>query len=321
VGQAIERAAVGKMDLFFNELSIKEGPNQETGRKWMVGLIAVYQKASSMGFKELKTTNVFLTFPIAPAYKLNDWLYDQTVDRDSRLLVKIKVSKSPFIEELLENKDNENHLLYEFKYKNQKATGLGAAYLFESLAVSFANSSEWDKPSVELLVTQIPEEDRMEESIENVNHASKPAHLDLLTQWINKRRRANISNGKLLWLKRKEYFPHLVFCKNIENQISYFSGGELEFYQITKRLFESEDFCSTWAADVFTPGNIPSKITQESESRLSKFKDELTVICPDGETRLFSWHSRYTPGAGRIHFAPDNSKKLVYIGYIGTKIQ
>jgi len=311
------------MGLFFNELSIKEGPNQETGRKWMEGLVAVFQKASAMDFKELKTTNAFLTFPLAPAYKLNDWLYDQTVDRDSRLLVKTKVSKSPFIEELLERKDNENHLLYEFKYKNQKAIGLGAAYLFDSLAVSFSNSSDWDKPLVELWVTQISEEDRMMESIENVNHASKPEHLNLLTQWINQRKRANISNGKLLWLKRKEYFPHLIFCNNIENQISSFSGGELEFYAIVKRLFELEDSCSTWTAGVFAPGNIsfPSKITQESETRLSKFRDELTIVCPDGETRLFSWHSRYTPGAGRIHFAPDNSKKLVYIGYIGTKIQ
>lgn len=309
------------MDLFFNELSVKEGPDKETGRRWMKDLIEVYKKASPMGFKELKTTGGFRTFQLAPGYSLNDWLYDQSIDRESRILVMTKASKSPFIEQLVEQKDNENHLLHEFKYKDQKAAGLGAAYLLESLAVSFANSSEWDNPSVELLVTQISEEGQLTESNECVNHASNPVHLDLLTQWINKRKRANISNGKLLWLKRNEYFPHLKFCARVENQISAFSGSELEFYQITKHLFELEDFCSTWTTDVFRPGDIPSKITQESDSRVSKFKKELTIICPDGESRLFSWHSRFTPGAGRIHFFPDNSKRRVYIGYIGSKIQ
>ncbi|MDQ1354969.1 MAG: hypothetical protein QG657_5278 [Acidobacteriota bacterium] len=285
-------------------------------------LIEVFKKASSMGFKELKTTVDFFNFPLAPAYSLYDWSNDQTIDRESRILVKTKALKAPFfIEQLVEQRDNESHLLHEFKYKDQRAAGFGAAYLFDSLAVSLANAGEWDKTSVELLVTQISEEGQLTESIECVNHASKPEHLDLLSQWISKKKRVNIPNGKLLWLKRKEYFPHLILCKNIENQVSSFSGGELEFYQITKRLLELEDFCSTWTTDLFTPGNIPSKITQESDSRISKFKDELTIICPDGEARLFSWHSRFTPGAGRIHFFPDNSKRLIYIGYIGPKIQ
>lgn len=309
------------MDIFFNELCIEKGANRETGRKWMEGLIQLYRKAGTMGFKELKTTDNFLTFPLAPAYQLNDWLYDQTVDHDTRMLVKTKVSKSPFIEQLVERKDSENNRLYEFKYKGREAVGLGAAYLFDSIAVSFANSGEWDDYSLELHVTTISEDNRVNESIENVHHASKPAHLDLLTQWIIKRKRADIPNGKLLWLKRKEFFPHLIFCKSIENQISSFSGCELEFHAITKRLFELDEFCSTWTAGIFDPHNIPSKITLESPSRISKFKDELTIVCPDGESRLFSWHSRYTPSAGRIHFAPDESNKLIYIGYIGTKIQ
>lgn len=309
------------MDLFFNELSVKEGPNKETGRHRMNGLIEVYKKASAMGFKELKTTGDFRTSPLAPGYKLNDWLYDQTIDRDSRMLVMTKASKSPFIEQLVEQKNNENQLLHEFKYKDQKAAGLGAAYLFESLSVSFANSGEWDTPSLELRVTKISEEDQMMESIESVNHASKPVHLDLLAKWISKRKRIDIPDGKRLWLKRNEYFPHLIFCTKLEKQISSLSGHELEFHAIVKRLFELENYCSSWITGIFTSGGLPSKVTLESDSRISRLIDALTSICPDGESRLFSWHYRYTPGAGRIHFFPDNSKRLFYIGYIGPKIQ
>jgi hypothetical protein len=90
------------MDLFFNELSITTGPGQETGKQWMTGLITLYKKAAVLGFKELKTTETFLSSPLAPGYNLHDWLHDQTVDRDIRHLVKTKVSKHPFIEQLLE---------------------------------------------------------------------------------------------------------------------------------------------------------------------------------------------------------------------------
>ena len=45
-----------------------------------------------------------------------------------------------------------------------------------------------------------------------------------------------------------------------------------------------------------------------------------TFLCPDGEERLFSWHVRYTPGAGRIHFLPLGPREGCLIGYIGHKL-
>lgn len=308
------------MDLFFNELSIKEGADKETGKQWMSGLIGVFKNAYIMGFKELKTTEAFLTFPLAPGYLIHDWLFDPLIDSDTKLFVKTKVSKAPYIDRLIEQKDNEDHRLHEFKYNGQKAAGLGAAYLFETIALSFANSSDWDRHRVELQVVEYTEEDRLKPGVKEVNHASKPTHLDLLKVWIEERKRSDIPTGKLLWLKRKEYFPHLIFCKNVENQIDFLTGNEPEFHLIKKRLFELEDFCSTWNTGIFTGENFPSKVTPESESRISQFKDELTKVCPDGKKREFSWHLRYTPGKGRVHFSPDNSEKRIYIGYIGLKI-
>jgi len=90
---------------------------------------------------------------------------------------------------------------------------------------------------------------------------------------------------------------------------------------IVKRLSELESYYSTWKNGIFTGDNFPSKVTSESESRRGRFKMKLIIICPDGGAREFSWHLRYTPGAGRIHFAPDNSKRIFFIGYIGPKIQ
>lgn len=309
------------MDTFFNELSVKEAHDKQTARQWMDNLIAVYNKAQGRGFKELKTTEAFINITLSPNYRLSDWLYDDSIDRDTRLLFKTKVSKSPFIENLLHRKEDDEHKLHEFKYKNFKAAGLGAAYLFDSLAISFDNSSEWDAHLIEFDVMEYSEEKQILQSSEKVKHSSKLLHLDLINEWIEDKKKSAIANGKLLWLKRKELFPHLVFCESIENQVTSFTGSQSQFHAIVKRLFELEKFCSSWQTGLFNGEDLPSKVTPESDSRLAKFRDRFTVICPDGESRLFSWHARYTPGAGRIHFAPDNSKRIVYIGYVGPKIQ
>ncbi len=248
-------------------------------------------------------------------------MHDQSVACETRLFFKTKVSKFPFIETLSRQKEDEKHLLHEFKYKNLEAAGLGAAYLFDSLAVSFDNSGEWDTHLVELNVTEYAEDDDVIQSIEEVKHCSKPGHFALLRSWFEGKKRHSIPNGKLLWLKRKTYFPHLVFCKDVEGQVSSFTGAEPEFHAVVKRLYEMETFCSNWDTGIFSVENLPSKVTSESESRISKFKRELTFNCPDGEERMFPLHARFTPGAGRIHFLPDNSKKIIYIGYIGPKIQ
>lgn len=309
------------MDLFFNELSIKEAPNKHTAIQWMDNLLTLYKKATEKGFNGLKTTETFINITIAPKYKLSEWMHDQSVAYETRLFFKTKVSKYPFIETLLEQKEDEKHLLHEFKYKNLHAAGFGAAYLFDSLAVSFDNSSEWDTHLIELDITEYSKDDQVIHSIEEVKHSSKPGHLDLLSNWLEDKRKFSIPNGKLLWLKRNLHFSHLVFCQNVEDQVSSFSGSEPEFHVIIKRLFELESYGSTWKSGIFTGDNFPSKVTSESESRRGRFKKELKLTCPDGEAREFSWHLRYTPGAGRIHFAPDNSKKIFYIGYIGSKIQ
>jgi hypothetical protein len=310
------------MDIFFNELSVKEASNKGTAKEWMTNLMAVYNKAQEQGFKELKTTETFINITLAPGYRLSEWVYDPLVDRELRRLFLTKVSKSPFIENLLVKKDEEVDLLHEFKRKGRKAAGLGAAYLFDSLAVSFDNSSEWDSHLIKLDISEYSEEEeKIIQFTEKVKHSSKLIHLEYLKEWIENKKKHLIPNGKILWLKQKELFPHLKFCENVESQISFLTNVNPEFNRIIKRLFELENYCSKWKTGIFTGKNFPSKVTSESESRRLKFKDKLTFACPDGETRLFSWHARYTPGAGRIHFAPDNSKKVIYIGYIGQKIQ
>ncbi|MCU0289065.1 MAG: hypothetical protein MUF15_22055, partial [Acidobacteria bacterium] len=176
------------MDLFFNELSIIKDTEKNIAKQWMFDLVHVFKKAFNMGFKELKTTEAFRTFSLAPGYLINDWLNDPQVDYDTRLFAKTKASQAPFIDRLMDQKDNQDNRLHEFKYNRQKASGLGAAFLFETIALSFANSSDWKNHWVNLQVFEYKEDDYVnpgiEETFKEVNHASTLIHLDLLENWI-----------------------------------------------------------------------------------------------------------------------------------------
>ena len=85
-------------------------------------------------------------------------------------------------------------------------------------------------------------------------------------------------------------------------------------------MFELEDYSKKWIRGYFDSEALPSKATPESTSRLNKFTEKLTFACPDNTNRLFSWHLRFTPGAGRIYFFPVDNLKKIIIGYIGYKI-
>jgi len=151
-----------------------------------------------------------------------------------------------------------------------------------------------------------------------VKHASKTEHITQHNKWIVLRIRSGIINGEELWRKRNELFPSLEFCGNVENQLKELSG--LYLNQAIKKLFELELYFQNSAINFFNADLIPSKATQESESRKTEFRRKLTFLCPDGINRLFSWHLRMTPGAERLHFFPKIKERKFIVGYIGPKI-
>jgi len=308
------------MDIFFNELSLTEANHPQIAKVWLADSIKLYQISQSKGCKGLKTSNDIWEKRIAPNYTITNWLNDNTVDRELRLLFKIHALKYPFIDDLIERKTEKGKRLFDFKYNDQYAKGLGAAYLFDSLVISCDSSSEWDCTCVFIKAICL-EDDEISETIQEVKHSSKPIHLGFLDDWIKQRTKPSIPHGRILWLKRNLLYPNLFFCENVKDQIIHLNDSHPEFIQIKKRLFELEEYCQQWNQGQFNAAELPSKVTPESASRLQELETKLTFLCPDNVSRTFSWHSRYTPGAGRIYFFPENNLRKIFIGYIGRKIE
>ncbi|KJR40046.1 hypothetical protein MCHI_004052 [Candidatus Magnetoovum chiemensis] len=311
------------MDIYFNELSIQQATHSATAKEWMSSLIQVYKKAKEEnGFNSLKTSKQIFDENLAPNYTIRQWLNDRSVNRDEQSLFRQIATKSPYIDEMLDSGIKDEDGLVEFRYNAKTAKGLGAASLFSSLSISFDNDNEWDKTEIPIIKYSVTSEETIEKKL-IVKHVSKSTHFKEHTQWIKDKTSAyihDIQNGKELWLKKGDIFPHLLFCENVKKQIDGLNKNQPQFIQIKERLSELEMYCADWKSSVFDSKAMPTKTTPESETRINELGDKLKFQCPNGEKKLFSWHLRYTPGKGRVHICPDDKNRIIYIGYIGEKI-
>ncbi len=235
--------------------------------------------------------------------------------------MKALTTKSPFLTDI-SNPKIENLLdSSEFKHQGVQADGLGIAYLYNALSISLISELCWDSKHLKIEFTQIDEDGNIIDEIIEITHASRRKHVQEHIIWIKERIWTNVNDGLELWHRRLELFPHLEFCERVSQQLECLGTGNLILRQIMKRLCELEDYCNSWTDGAFNYDYLPCKVSVESDSRLNKFKNELTFQCPDDKMRVFSLHTRMTPGAWRLHFCVELGPGKILIGYIGSKIQ
>lgn len=59
-------------------------------------------------------------------------------------------------------------------------------------------------------------------------------------------------------------------------------------------------------------------ISPETDGTINKYGRERTFQLPDGSSKIFDLHIKM--GDIRIHLFPDNTQKIIYIGYIGKHL-
>ncbi|MEC4866783.1 MAG: hypothetical protein SAJ11_11965 [Jaaginema sp. PMC 1078.18] len=309
--------------MVLNELSLQTPATDIiTARQWMSQLIQTIRTATRCGVKKVvRTHDNINTIELAPNYPVAKWRNDREVDREERRFLLTLITKSPYLIDVTAEIQDSFNLLEVFS-ENSTALGLGFALISDSLAISLCSHEKWDCDRVILDINTIDEDnpDELISEQREIVHSSRSIHISTHANWIKTRSQTRIKDGNELWQRRNELFPHLEFCDSVETQICSLQTGNPMLMQVKKRLFEElEEAAKGWTAAEFSLDSIPSKTTPESESRLKKFKTELTIRCPDGTNRLFSLHLRMTPGAWRLYFWPLKPGTII-VGYIGSKI-
>jgi hypothetical protein len=310
------------LEMVFNELSIRPyAVNIPTARERMATLVNTIASAIRLSVKPiLRTNEEFQSALIAPNYLLAQWRNDPEVERDLKALFNSVDAKTPFLRDISDTTVADRIGRSEFKYKAETATGLGVAYLIEGLAISLMSDQNWNNPVISLNVDILDDAGEVLSETVEIVHACNPDHTERHEGWIRNRTRTGVRDGVDLWNRRNELFPFLDICENVGSQILGLGSNNAKLRPVMKRLLELNDYAAQWEEGVFDASAIPSKVSRESESTLREYGNERSFYCPDGLTRLFSWHARLTPGAWRLHFFPDPSRRVIIIGYIGPKL-
>jgi hypothetical protein len=304
------------LEMFVNELSMTPAAaDVPTGQDRAKQFVLAMRAATARGVKRvLRIPADFFAKLIAPSYDWHHWLQDNRVDREIRRYFLSLATRAPFLRD--EPRIEAVWAGIDCYWESQSALGLKAAYVADGLALSLASRPAWDCPLIACEIQEVVDEDVSCRS-ESIHHASSSGHVDQQTDWIQQRIQTSVVNGKELWLSLGDFFPSLVCCSGVEQHVTSLPSESLA--NITRGLFRLNDFCAGWNTGAFDPTKVQCPVSPESASTLQQFAGERTFLCPDGESRVFSWHVK--PGKWRIYFDPSPGPGRVLIGYIGKHLR
>jgi|CXWL01.1.fsa_nt_gi hypothetical protein len=305
------------IEMVFNDLSLATpAATMDLARDWMKGFVNTLRDATQRGVsRTLRVPANFYQQPLSFGYTWRDWQKDANVEREQRQYLQSLATKAPFLQDLPELETRQWQ--YEFQYAQRLAEGLGMAYLMTGLAVSLLSNSEWNKPDIELTVTEILV-DSLETRREIVRHAGRSQHIENHRTWLEQMMRANVESGAVLWNMRAELFPRLTFCDAVEDQMQGLPKRALS--SIIHGLFTLNDYCARWADGIFNRALVGCTTSSESVSTLNDpvCGQARLFRCPDGIERVFSLHAKL--GDWRIHFRTDDGPGEILIGYTGKHL-
>jgi hypothetical protein len=317
------------MDVYiFNELSITPFANTYEAKEGMKTFIQACAKARELGFQTLRLheniENLY-KLQIAPDYIVSQWLKDSEVEDDLKDNFRDIIFYSPLISDD-EPIAKEQNTLSEFKIKVDNeikmAEGLGAAYFLDTLCVSFLSHKLWDEEEIKNIEHWSLKEEGIDVTTTVVvKHASKPKHLAKHKTWFEQKKRESLQKSRDLWERREEFFPHLVLCGKVEQQLTGLGIQSKFFDQIIEKLKRLNEYAENWQQGSYSNNDVKQHgldVSGESDSTLNKYGRQRKFRLPNGKKALFENHIK--TGDLRFHFYPDDEHKIIYVGYIGSHL-
>jgi len=255
-----------------------------------------------------------LQVPLGATYSLSHWIAGASRERRSFLLS--LANHAPFSKaaDLLPNVDVIGYVYFDgAPFDGLELEAIGLADLYESFAISFDLDERWRIPLVPIRSDQINSAGAITRRSAKVLHVCLIEHCETHRESLIGLARS-AKEPTQIWKYRADLFPYLRFLPKVEEDLTDIHA--LALPHVLKWLYQMNDFVYAWRDSGKAIPQYPPHTTDEGEtrSRLCWFRD-----C-EGE-QCFSWHGRFTPGAGRIHFRLSAPEQKVVIGYIGQKLE
>lgn len=288
-------------------------------RSSMTATVMGAKRLVQLGFpRDLRVVSDILYKNIAQEYKLIQWINDKEVDVELRRYFKSLISKGPNIESVLEEIELTKNSAYEFNLNGQKVFGIGVGVLTNAPVISAGCNSNCNIKIVNITITTIKDEDI----------TTRDTYITIYHCPIS----INNNEEKLLGLLSNDIrcgtdivdhpcLTNLEICAAAKRQLKELSGNEPYFHQVIRHLLILNSSIKYWST---AKGLTISGMTYSEESSATlnhpRYGEDRKFLCPDGQRRQFSLHSKPTGGNIRIYFFPIGISKKAYIGYVGRHL-
>ncbi len=171
------------MDIFFNELSIRLTSDAEEAREWLENLAKLGQllKRIIESLEEdsftFRRNEDFALQKITDTQTISDFLQSEFDFSDPVYVFLLGIFDSPYITEDDPQRTKYDLTSITINHTDYEVTGIAAAYLKNSLAVSLDSGIEWDTCRLEVLINQLNEAGEIISELKPVKHACKRQHI------------------------------------------------------------------------------------------------------------------------------------------------
>lgn len=307
------------MDQIFNELSVSTCyPDKYAAQAGMDVAIDVSLSLANLGMsKIIRTTRDFVTRSLAKGYSVAEWAKDKNGNKERRIYFLTYATKSPYIEAFYDEKEQSDEL-FEFRFEQNLALGLGLAYLWGTSSISLAGDTRFIEGKVALTEHRVTASGESTERI-SVLTLSKNEQIEFHKECIQNALLGSINNGHDLIENAEEMLPFLSFCPNAIDQVRRLCGSEQFFPEVLNHLFTLNATMREWSVGAYTP---KLDYSTESPNTMSnkKYARNRLFPCRDNVERQFSLHSKIKSANKRIYFFPQPEQKVVHIGYVGDHL-
>ena len=322
--------------LVFNHHSLPFN-NQSEARKAVPEFISTALKCTNFGYNlmlldESLDPNWF-EIQLAPEYAWRNW-YDEA-QHDNALKEPARAFRSLQTRQPLLTEIDLEELGYcrevGLEGDLQGLSALLASYFYETFMISFPSSEPWVRNKIRVWVLDLDASNEgLSETTTELDNIYSPESLEFHKKALEDHRAEQLTTGKELWEKRRDFFSELIFLDEFGSQLRGWSHRVDILHKAREVLLCLNDFVRRWRAGEFADyqhehlascglsvevsGESPTVCSDPSKRRDREF------WLPTGEKVFFQNHAKLAAGY-RLHFYPDATEKTIYIAYLGPHLK
>ncbi|MGE0085696.1 MAG: hypothetical protein AB7S75_14905 [Desulfococcaceae bacterium] len=171
------------MDIFFNELSLVPASDDNQARRWLTDLAELGRllkelieslEEDSFAFRRRED---FAQQQITDTQTVFEFLQSMSDFSDPVYIFLLGIFDSPYITEDDPQKTDYDVMSVTIDGKDHEITGIAAAYLKQSLAISLDSDKKWDTCRLTVQINRMNEQAEIISEQKSVKHAAKKHHV------------------------------------------------------------------------------------------------------------------------------------------------